>query len=473
MTATSAGARPGSATAGLRRRVRRFALRAQGRLDGDWADGIVPWAMAAVVFAVFLLLELAAVRSMAGGSGLAPWLQAGWRRAHGGAGRPMAGADPASRAWSFVAEPILYLTRFVSPVGVFASVQALAVGLGVVPLWRLARRDADLRVGASFAIVVAYALAPALHRADLTAFHPEIIALPALLVAYRASRHGRWLLYVPLVLLVLLCRADLGITVAALGLLVAREGRRWAGCATAVAGLGWSSVAVAVLHPSFPRGHLTPAQEFVARATTPLAVLPRMFAHPGGELRDLVSEPSVLFLVVVLAPLLFLPLVSPRELLPAIPCLALAMMADAGVRRSAEAGVLGLSPLGAHIAPAMAFVFVATVFALNRIGRRSVTRVNVDRRVVLALLAGACLLFLTEAPTSLYRSPWRWGGRDQVDQARQHAADLVGKTEPVAASPRLSALVAERARVVELPPAPADVRTVPKGIDAVLLDTRE
>jgi hypothetical protein len=91
----------------------------------------------------------------------------------------------------------------------------------------------------------------------------------------------------------------------------------------------------------------------------------------------------------------------------------------------------------------------------------------------LALLAGACLLFLTEAPTSLYRSPWRWGGQDQVDQARQHAADLVGSTEPVAASPRLSALVARRAHVVELPPAPADVGSVPKGIHAVLLDTTD
>ena len=52
---------------------------------------------------------------------------------------------------------------------------------------------------------------------------------------------------------------------------------------------------------------------------------------------------------VVLAPLLFLPLVSFRRFAPALPCLALAMIADRAVQQAAEVGVLNLSPVAAHM----------------------------------------------------------------------------------------------------------------------------
>lgn len=447
-------------------------------LDGEKADRLLPWLLAGATFAVLVALDAAAVRSLDGGSGLGPWLQAAWRRQHGWAGSAVGGIDPARGSWSFVAEPVLWLTRFVPPEAVFTTVQAGAIALAVVPLWRLARDDAHLRVGASVVVSVAFVLAPTLHRTNLSAFHPEAIALPALLWAYLFARHDRWPGYAALVLLVLACRADLGLTVLALGVVVATQGRRVQGLATAAIGLTWSIVAVAVLDPTVPDRSLTPAGEFVARATTPLAVLPRLLTHPIAELRELLAEPSVLFLVVVLAPLLFLPLVSPRKLVMALPALALAMIADRSVQRVAQEGVLDLSPAAAHIAPALAFVFVALVYALERIGQLSVTRVNVDRRVLIALLAGASLFFVTEAPSSPYRQPWAWGSRDVVDAARLIAADRIGPSQAVGVSPTATVLVAERAHLVELPPDPVDltierVAAVSRQVDVVLLDTAE
>ena len=463
---------------GLRRRWDRQVLRLSGLLDGERADRILPWLLAGLAFAIFVALDAAAVRSLEGGSGLAPWLQAAWRRQHDWAGSPVGGADPARSTWSLVAEPVLWLTRFVPAEAVFTTVQAGALALAVVPLWRLARDDAHLRVGASVVVATAFLLAPTLHRTNLSTFHPEAIALPALLWAYLLARRDRWRGFAALVVVVLACRADLGLSVAALGIVLATQGRRLAGLATAGAGLAWSIVAVIVLDPAVPDRSLTPAGEFVARATTPLAVLPRLLAHPVAELRELLAEPSVLFLVVVLAPLLFLPLVSPRKLVMALPALALAMIADRSVQRVAQEGVLDLSPAAAHIAPALAFVFVALVFALERIGELSVTRVNVDRRVLLALLAGATLFFVTEAPTSPYRQPWAWGSRDALDGARLLAADEVRPGDAVAVSPTATALVAERARLVELPPDPVDltverVASVAAAVDVVLLDTAE
>ena len=451
-------------------------LRLSGLLDGEHADRMLPWFIAAAAFVVLVALDAAAIRSLDGGSGLASWLQAGWRREHGWAGFPVGGADPARATWSFVSEPILWLTRFVPAEAVFSVVQAAAIAIAIVPLWRLARDEARLRVGATVVVTVCYVLAPALQRANLTAFHPEVIALPALIWAYRLARQGHWRRYALLVVLVLGCRADLGLTVAAMGLLLVSEGRRRPGAITAIVGLAWSVTAVVVVSPSIAEGPLTPAGEFVGRSTAPLAVMPQLVTHPLSELKGLLAEPSVLFLVVVLAPLLFLPLVSPRKLAVALPGLVLAMIADRSVQRTAESQVLDLAPAAAHIAPSMSFVFIALVFALERIGQLSVTRVNVDRRVLLALLAGSMLFFVTEAPTSPYRQPWAWGSQDALDGARQIAAGRVSDTEEVAVSPSSTALLADRADLVELPFAPQDftvhrVTLVSRDVDVVLLDT--
>lgn len=436
---------------GVRRRWRRAVLRLQGRLDGETADRFLPWVFAVAAFAMYLALDAAALRSLEGGSGLAPWLQAAWRREHGMAGLPLGGVDPARGAGSLIAEPVLWIGRFVPPAASFATVQAFAIAIGIVPLWRLAREEARLRVGASSVVVVAYVLAPALHRANLAAFHPETIALPLLLWAYLLARRGHWKRYAVLVAAVLACGASLGLTVAGLGLVLFLTGQRRPGWITGVVGVAWTAAAIVLIGPDLPDRALSPAGEFVARATGPLAVIPEVVAHPLARGSELLSEPAVFFLVLVLAPLLFLPMVAPRKLSGALPCLALAMIADAVVQDAAQRGVITLSPVGAHIAPALAFVFIALVFALERIGTPSVTRVNVDRRVLFALLAGAALFFVTEAPASPYRQPWAWGSQDALDGARLEAADLVDADGTVAVSPSSTALVADRAHVIELP----------------------
>lgn len=460
----------------LRRRFDRFVLRVQGRLDGERADQIIPWAGAVLVAGVFLALAAARLRSLEGGSGLAPWLQASWRRGHGMAGDPVAGVDPARGSWSLVGELVLWATRRVPAEATFALVQAAAIGLAVIPLWRTARNEAHLRVGAATVVVAGFALAPTLHRANLTPFHPELVALPALLWAYLFAMRERWWRFAVAIAVVLACRADLGLTVVLLGIVLASHGQRRPGAVTALVGLAWTIAALVVLAPELPDEALPPAGEFVARSTTPLAVIRDLWSHPVDELRAVFAEPSVLFLVVVLAPLLFLPLLSPRKLAVAAPGLVLAMLADRAVQVVAQRGVLNLSPAAAHIGPAMAFVFVALVFSLERIGTLSVTRVNVDRRVLLALLAGSTLFFLTEAPTTPYRKPWAWGSQDAVDGARLDAADSVDDGARVAASPTVISLVAERAHLTALPSDPADLtaravaRATP-GLDVVVLDT--
>lgn len=458
----------------LRRRLDNLALRVQGRLDGAWADRVVPWAAAAGLFVLLAAMALAVVRQLDGGPGLGLWVQAGWRLQEGhGAGTTLTRADPALEQWAFLAYPLLWVSRWIPAPGLFAVVQAAAMSVAVVPIWRLARDAAGLRTGTSVALLAAYALAPAVHAANLTALHPEVLAVPGLAWAMLFARKERWLAYWACVAVVLLARADLGLAVAGLGLLGLTDGKRRAGIVTAVLGVAWTAAAAIVLRPELPEGTLTAAQAFAAESTAPLAVVRALFTDPGQVLADLVSQPSVTVVAAVFAPLLFLPLMAPRHLLPAVPPLVLGIAADQAVSRVADP-VGAVAQAGAsQVVVAVVPVFFAAVVALRRVGNRSVTRINVDHRVIGALLLAAAVLFVQHAPSSPYQQPWEWGSRDELDAAREAAVETIGDRTGVTVSPQLTAMVAERAVLRELPAGPPD-DTQPwdrPTTDAVVIDT--
>ena len=460
----------------VRRRWDRFSLRLHASLDGDAADRVLPWVDAAIVFVVQLALTAATIRSVSAGGGMGPWLQAAWARTGHRVSIPVGRLDPTRASASLMGEAVLQLTRLVPPAPTFAVIQSLAIAGGVIPLWRLARERAGLRVGATSTVIAAYAMAPTLHQAALTPFHPEIVALPFLILAWLQATRGAWVRYWLALAVVLACRGDLGVTVALVGLLVASQHNRRHGWSAAVVGLVWSAGAVRLTMVDEPAGNLTPAGEFVARAVGPLAAIPRVLASPFEELSALYSQPGVRFVVVVLAPLLFLPLVSVKRFSPAIPGLALAVVADRAVARAAGTGVLDLAPTAAHITPSLGFTFIALVFALERIGQRSVVRVNVDRRVLGALLCGAVLFFLIESPSAPYHRPWDWGGRGPTVQVLERMATRVPPDARLASSPSATALVATRRTLVELPPTPRDITAgrvddLAERVDWVLLDT--
>ncbi len=433
---------------GLRRRLDTLGLRMQARLDAEWADRVLPWAFAAVLFVVLTAMALAVVRQLDGGPGLGVWGQAAWNVRHGSTpASTLAGADPVVRQWSFVALPVLEATRWIPTPQALAGTQALALALAVVPIWRLAREDVSLRIGTTAAVVMAYALAPTVHAANLSIFHPEALAVPGLAWAALFGRRRRWPAYWLCVALVLLCRADLGVAVAALGALGVLEGFRRHGWITVAVGGVWSAAAVVILDPRLPTGPITAAQAFAAEGAAPLAELRALFTDPLQVLTDLLSQPSLPVLVALFAPLLFLPLTTARYLIPALPPLVLGIAGDQAVQRLVAAGEVRGGLATSQVVVATVPVFIAAVVALGRIGRRSITRVNVDHRLVAALVLASAVLFVQSAPSSPYQQPWAWGSRDDTDRARLAAVDAVPETAAVTVSPQLAALVAER-RVV-------------------------
>lgn len=427
---------------GTRQRLDKLALRWQARLDTEWSDRVLPWLLAIGAFVLFAALALAKARSLDDGVDLGFYAQAAWLigEGHDPIVTVEGGRHFLAHQAGFLFYPVAWLTRLSPIIPTLLVVQSAVLASGIVPLWRIARRIALLRVGAAATLAFAYAFYPAIQNLNVTDFHPEVVALPALLAATLHGFTRRWVWFGLFCAITVWSRADLGLAVAGLGLVLAGRGDRRAGLLTTAAGLGWTVLAVFVLQPSIGDGGYAHIDAFVDYGETPLGVAWGLLTHPFQVLGDLFTEENFTLLVFLFAPVLFLPLLAPRYLLPILPLEVLYLVADVPEQDAFGAQTVGIT----------AFVFVATAMALARTGTMGVEKVRVDRRVLGALILASTVFFVADAESSPYREPWAWGGRDVVDQARLDAADLVDPEAPVRATPEMVPLLAERREVYVL-----------------------
>jgi uncharacterized membrane protein len=325
----------------------------------------------------------------------------------------------------------------------------------------LARKVVHLRVGAAATLGVAYGLHPAVQNLNLADFHPQTLAVSLLLAASYYGLQKRWSVFWVCALLTVLCGAELGLVVAGLGLLLFLLGSRRNGLRAIIAGSAWTAVAVLVVQPVFGEPALVAQNAFGDYGNSALGAIGAMITHPFRVMGDIFSESSIRLLVGVLAPLLFLPLLAPRYLIPSVPLQTLYLLAAVPL-----AGAAGVQ----HLVPTIPFAFVAATFALSRIGRRSVERVSVDRRVLIALVLAAVGFFALDAASSPYRMPWSWSEPTAREEAAAAAVELVGSEDAVRASPALLPALAERSRLYVLDLHEPNAGRATRGATAVVLD---
>ena len=423
-------------TRNLRRRIDYRILRWQARLDAAWADRTIPWIGSAGLFVVLAAMSLARARSLETGDDLAVWVQGAWLITTGRTpeitltGQNLFEPQLAIGFW-----PLAQASRVIAPIPLLLLVQSLALSLGLPPIWRLSRRVCHLRVGAAGAAVVAYAAFPALHELNLTDFHPEALAVPALLWGGYHAIRGRWVWACPLFVVALSMRSDLGLTLAAMGVALWWGGGGRGGRRLAIAGIGWTLLAQLVVQPRIGGESFVHAAAFSAYGDTPLGVLWGMASHPWDVLVDVFAQENFVLLVALLAPVGFVPLLAPRRILPYVPVLFLYFVADVPLEAGAGAQVL---------VPAIVGIFLTLPYGLERLGRRNIERVTVDRRLLVGLVLASLTFFVLLSPSSPYAHPWEWGGRDAADRARLAAIEDIDDDERVRASSTMIAELAER-----------------------------
>ncbi|NNC80726.1 MAG: DUF2079 domain-containing protein [Acidimicrobiales bacterium] len=434
MTATQTSVfTPGS---DLRRSVKHQYLRLQAQLEGTGPDRAIPWIVATILFLLFAGLALARLRSLELGEDFAAWLQGVWLI---GEDLPpevsVTGRSIYEGQFSIIMWPIAQVARVVPTAPFLLIIQSAALAVGVVPLWRIARRVLELGIETSLVLAIAYGLQPNLHNLNLSGFHPEALAVPTMVYAYLASQREQWVRFAMAVIVTLAVRSDLGLVMIGLGALLAVEGRTRAGRLTAGAGAVWGVLALLIFQADLAGGEFVHSEAFASYGDGPVSILWGMLGSPIDVIKDFLAEENFARLVSLFAPLLFLPILKPRFQLP------LMLFGAFGFIASIPPGEFG-SPQ--QDVAALAFLPVATAFAFRTLGRRSIHRVFVNGRLLTGVVFASLVFFTLSAGSSPYNSPWSWGSRDAEELNILAAVDLVGDDEAVAALDRSMPHLAER-----------------------------
>ncbi|MCL5283449.1 MAG: DUF2079 domain-containing protein [Armatimonadetes bacterium] len=259
-------------------------------------------------------------------------------------------------------DPILYLLAplywiWASP-KMLLIVQTLALALGALPVYALARRVIGAAsIGLLFALC--YLCYQPMEWSNTFDFHPEIFATPFLLGAFYFLICDRRRPYFVLLGLVALTKETAGLSIILLGLYALAVNRR-VGWMTV--GMGAASLAVALgVLQIYHNGHPSPYFWLFARyGKTPMQIVGTLLRHPIGVAIGLNTEETRRYLFELFQPVFFLPLLAPEALALASPSLLANLLSGRSFMR------MIYYQYTVYITP---FVFIASIIAFDRIRR--------------------------------------------------------------------------------------------------------
>ena len=313
------------------------------------------------------------------------------------------------------------------------AVQIAAVSLGALPVFWLGRRHLGSERAAAL-LAFAYLAYPWIAWTAVDPFHPVTIGIPLLLFCIWFLDGDR---LIPFGLCAVLAASTgelMGAFVAGLGVWYAfGRGRRLAGAAIAVAGVGWTLIALYVVVPAFS-GEASVFYGFYEHVgRSPFGIVKTAVTDPGAILGAVVGSRDVLYVVLLAVPLGGLFVLSPGLSALALPQLAANLLAD---------WPSTTDPHAHYVAGILPFLFAATAIGLARLtpeGR----------------LRGAVLVLTLSTASTIVAGPWPGaiGGmptwyRPKPPQshiaALRHAVSLVPDGAPVASTNRVGSHLSAR-----------------------------
>jgi uncharacterized membrane protein len=238
---------------------------------------------------------------------------------------------PAMHAWGDHFSPILYLLAplaFIAPITpALLIAQTLSLAAGGLVVFAFARRHlSDERVAASLAVL--YLANPSLHGINLRDIHVQAFAIPLLLAAALAwdTRHWTWCAVA--LVLVAACREDAALVVIGFAIWLALARGRWmvAGAVAAAAG-ALLVFDTRVLIPSYRHEAYTHLVKRYAHLGNSVGdVVLTLLVRPWRWIPVLLQTGKLVYLILMLAPLAFLPLLAPLAAAGALPGLAVNLL---------------------------------------------------------------------------------------------------------------------------------------------------
>jgi len=342
------------------------------------------------------------------------------------------------------------------------SLQALTVALGAVPLFWIARRELR-NPWSQISLVIAYLFYPALGYINLFDFHPIVFSIPLLILAYWALLKDRQALFWIAVLLSLATKEEMVVPIAAFAIYCSIHPRwRRTGLALLAVTVLWALVCFVIIIPHFNEGR---PYRFIRLWSLPFQSLSPVAGGSKGQTvtLNLLSGETHVFLLHLLLPLAFLPLLGPRLLAVSLPSLAYLLLSNEP----------SLSHIGyQYPAVLVPWFFLATVAGVARLDRWLSSRRARGIRYLPSslLLIGALVGGLPFSPILFH---WTSGAFDTLPhrQQIQAALDQIPPQAGVATINSLGVHLPNRRYLISLDRYPLDrVDGHLRHMDYVLLD---
>ncbi|MGL5083203.1 MAG: DUF2079 domain-containing protein [Microcoleaceae cyanobacterium] len=259
-------------------------------------------------------------------------------------------------AW--VMYPVALLYRIYPSVHWLFLIQSISLAIGAWPTWSLANH-AGLGSRLSTSVALTYLLYPVIFNVNLFDFHPEVMALPAILGAILAARLDKIIWFYLAIIWVLGCKDALALTVVAMGIwLYFFDKKRPYGAIALLLGSAWFIIAVQGIIPYFKDGRGPGGVGRYSYLGSSISeILLNIFLKPELVTNRILSWETLEYLA-----LLFLPVVlwlSPRCLSPlvaAFPALLKNVLSDIDAQRDL---------IHQYSIPIVPFLMVAVITSLS------------------------------------------------------------------------------------------------------------
>jgi len=213
----------------------------------------------------------------------------------------------------------------------FFLFQSFSFGLCALPLYRLSLRWLP---SSSFALF--FSLSSLLHPVFFSMlffdFHPLVLSLPFLLWAVLAVEEGKTGQFFAAILFALSCREDLVLPVLCISLWGMFRGRGWCFFALIFAAF-WFWLASTVMKDLSGAKEVFYFALYERWGKTPLEILTNILSHPFAALKEMlmakgITMPPGFYLLLLLAPFGFVPIIGFEFLVFGLPCFAFVTLGD-------------------------------------------------------------------------------------------------------------------------------------------------
>jgi uncharacterized membrane protein len=310
--------------------------------------------------------------------------------------------------------------------------QTIFIGLGVIPLYLLARNI----LGKSFAFIFSliYLTYPALHFVNRYEFHPVVFVTCFLLFMFYYFEKSKFGLFSCFMFLSLLCKENISLVICFFGLYVLffyKRGWKWC-LLPLITGSLWFIAAVKLM-PYFNKGTLGISGIYSHLGDSIPGVIFNIIKNPFILMEYIFTEANMKFLFQLLLPLAFLSLFAPKILFIAFPFFLQQLLSQRITDQSIHYH---------YTAKLIPFLFIAAIYGTRVVLKSKL--INRNKGFLFVLLLATPLIsninfgFLPKLPgnfSSVYKM-------EDIDYAKQKLIDAVPKESAVAATfeflPKLS-----------------------------------